>query len=91
MGSPVLNGARPGRGGEGGCPKKQRACQSPEPGCCVLRPMQHQQALGFRTLEKQGTTVGAPAQGPPGPGDFRHTASPLVLQSSLLEMGLTCA
>lgn len=82
----------------GRLPKKQRAGQSPEPGCCVLRPMRHQPALGFQTLEKSGTMVGAPAWARPGPwgritymSDFGLVASPLGPQSSLLEMGLTRA
>lgn len=77
MGIPALSGARPGRGGEGGCPRKRRARQSPAPGRCVLHPVLHQPALGFCTLEKLDDGGGS------GAGTTRSPQAPALTSVTL--------
>nr|KAF6501149.1 hypothetical protein HJG59_008119 [Molossus molossus] len=80
----------------GGCPNHQRACPFLEPGCWTL-PYLTSMSSGCLDFG-EGTTVGAQAQGPRAAGScvtyicvFRHVASPLGPQLSLLEAELTCS
>lgn len=97
MGIPALSGARPGRGGagreaapeSGGPASRQRLCAPPRATPASSGVLHFGEVRRWWWLRRGDHPV------PAGSGtyisDFGHTASPLVPQSPLLEMGLTCA